>query len=102
MGLLVHECAHAQHSRWNKPERRQTINSSSPPHPEIQLAKLPEIGVDWLSQQSSSFMAVCHRVSVDEPGLFGVDTERGVLGEQSAGRWHPITTRREVGARGVC
>jgi len=47
-------------------------------------------------------MAVCHRVSADEPGLSEADTEQGVLGEQLAGRWRPITTRQEVGTRGVC
>ncbi len=53
-------------------------------HPEIQPDKLPKIRVDWLSQQSSSFMAVCHRVSADKPGLFGADTEQDVLGDQLA------------------
>jgi hypothetical protein len=33
-------------------------------------------------------MAVCHRVSADEPGLSGADTEQGVLGEQLAGSSH--------------
>lgn len=56
------------------------------------------MGHDWLSRESSGFMAACHRISVDNLGLFGADIELGVLNEQLPGRWHPDTTPREDGA----
>jgi hypothetical protein len=57
-------------SSKSKPEHRQTRQQLAATSRNT-AGNLLEIGLDWLSQQSSSFMAACHRISVDEPGLFG-------------------------------